>query len=434
CHHLIHYDLPWSLIRIEQRNGRIDRYGQEYQPQFAALVLTSQTDGAKDDTTVAEKLLAKEEEAHRSLGTAEGVTRLYSARKEEDRLVKDLLAGKTVEESIEATSDDDDFLADLIGGVGAQQAQEPKRARVPKLFKDTKSFADEALRFACPDLHIDDDGTMLAFGPPEDLIQRLKDGKVYLPQQAERAVRNYFRPGNLTALRELALRRTAQRVDEQMVTYMRAHAISGPWAAAERVLVCINEDPSCAAVIRHARRLADRLRTPWTAIHIETSRALRLSGDDRDRIADCLRLAQRLGGEAVTMPGPDVAIGIVEYAQANNFTHIIIAKSRRSRWSEWLRGSVTHRLIRLAGDISVHVIAKQKEQTEPLSEKVERRARKRATFDTPAYAGTILIVAIALVIGLVLKQYLAISNVALVFLTAVLASAVTYGLWPSLFA
>ena len=135
CHHLIHYDLPWSLIRIEQRNGRIDRYGQEYQPQFAALVLTSQTDGAKDDTTVAEKLLAKEEEAHRSLGTAEGVTRLYSARKEEDRLVQDLLAGKTVEESFEATSDDDDFLADLIGGVGAQQAQEPKRARDPKLFR-----------------------------------------------------------------------------------------------------------------------------------------------------------------------------------------------------------------------------------------------------------------------------------------------------------
>ena len=174
CHHLIHYDLPWSLIRIEQRNGRIDRYGQEYQPQFAALVLTSQTDGAKDDTTVAEKLLAKEEEAHRSLGTAEGVTRLYSARKEEDRLVQDLLAGKTVEESIEATSDDDDFLADLIGGVGAQQAQEPKRARDPKLFKDTERFAREALRFACPDLHVDDDGAMLAFAPPEDLIQRLK--------------------------------------------------------------------------------------------------------------------------------------------------------------------------------------------------------------------------------------------------------------------
>src|SRR5271170_3072669 len=94
---------------------------------------------------------------------------------------------------------------------------------------------------------------------PEDLIQRLKEGKVYVPTQAERAVRHYFQPGNLTALRELALRRTAQRVDDQMVDYMRAHAIAGPWAAGERVLVCVNEDPSCAEVVRYTRRLADRL-------------------------------------------------------------------------------------------------------------------------------------------------------------------------------
>src|SRR5271170_4930237 len=101
---------------------------------------------------------------------------------------------------------------------------------------------------------------------PEDLIQRLKEGKVYVPQQAERAVRHYFLPGNLTALRELALRRTAQSVDEQMVNYMRAHAIQGPWEAGERVLVCISENPSGAAVVRYARRLADRLRAPFTAI------------------------------------------------------------------------------------------------------------------------------------------------------------------------
>ena len=107
---------------------------------------------------------------------------------------------------------------------------------------------------------------------PEDLIQRLKEGKVYVPHQAERAVRHYFQPGNLTALRELALRRTAQRVDAQMVDYMRAHAIAGPWAAGERVLVGVNEDPGCLAMVRYARRLADRLRAPWTAIHIETSR------------------------------------------------------------------------------------------------------------------------------------------------------------------
>src|SRR5271156_3329772 len=102
---------------------------------------------------------------------------------------------------------------------------------------------------------------------PEDLLQRLKEGKVYVPAQAERAAQNYFMPGNLTALRELALRRTAQRVDEQMVDYMRAHAIQGPWEASERVLVCVSERPGAAALVRYARRLADRLRASWSAIY-----------------------------------------------------------------------------------------------------------------------------------------------------------------------
>ena len=112
---------------------------------------------------------------------------------------------------------------------------------------------------------------------PEDLIQRLKEGKVYMPAQAEQAIRNYFVPGNLTALRELALRRTAQRVDEQMVDYMRAHAIAGPWEASERVLVCVSENPCSKSLVRYARRLADRLHASWTAIHIETTHSHRLS-------------------------------------------------------------------------------------------------------------------------------------------------------------
>jgi two-component system sensor histidine kinase KdpD len=269
---------------------------------------------------------------------------------------------------------------------------------------------------------------------PEDLIQRLEEGKIYVPHQAERAIRNYFRPGNLTALRELALRRTAQRVDEQMVTYMRAHAIPGPWAASERVLVCVSENPNCAALVRHARRFADRLRAPWTALHLETARTHRLSEREKDRIADCLRLAQHLGGEAVTVPGPDVAAGIVEYAQTNNFTHIVIAKSRRPRWSEWLRGSVTHQLIRRAGDIGVHVIADEKEQAETAVERVEIAVPGPFALDPDTYGGAFGMVVAALGVGVVLQKFLGISNIALVFLTAVLVSAVTYGLWPSLFA
>src|SRR6202035_5133783 len=103
---------------------------------------------------------------------------------------------------------------------------------------------------------------------PEDLIKRLQEGKVYLPQQAERAVRHYFSPGNLTALRELALRRTAQRVDDQLLLHMRAHAITGRWDAGDRVLVCVSEASNTGALIRYTRRIADRLHAPWTAIYV----------------------------------------------------------------------------------------------------------------------------------------------------------------------
>ena len=119
---------------------------------------------------------------------------------------------------------------------------------------------------------------------PDDLIQRLKDGKVYVPEQAERAVRHYFAPGNLTALRELALRRTAQRVDDQMVDYMRAHAIAGPWAAGERVLVCVQGGPRATATVRHARRLADQLRAPWTALNVETAGAGKPGPAEQDSV------------------------------------------------------------------------------------------------------------------------------------------------------
>ncbi|QBI56470.1 DEAD/DEAH box helicase [Streptomonospora litoralis] len=173
CHHLVHYDLPWSLIRIEQRNGRIDRYGQQHNPRFKALVLTSATEGAYDDTTVSEKLLAREEQAHRSMGSAEAVAGEYTAKKEEDRLVHDLLSGKTVEESLESAADDP--MADFFGGdVGVpEHAAAPEPAPVPRLFDSTEAFVRTALDTVCPELHVDDDGKLLAFEPPKDLANRL---------------------------------------------------------------------------------------------------------------------------------------------------------------------------------------------------------------------------------------------------------------------
>jgi two-component system sensor histidine kinase KdpD len=267
---------------------------------------------------------------------------------------------------------------------------------------------------------------------PADLIQRLHEGKVYVPHQAQRAVQHYFKPGNLTALRELALRRTAQRVDEQMLSYMRQHAIRGPWAAGERVLVCVSEDPSCAGLVRYAKRLADRLHAPWTAVYVESARYQRLNESERDRIADCLRLAETLGAQSITIPGARIADEVVSYAEANNFTHIVIGKSERPRWFEVLHGSVVHDLVRRAGGISVHVIAGEGESAPPGAAIATREASQG--LDLRPYAVTAGIIAVALAIGLGLKQVVSVQNITLVFLTGILVSAIRFGLLPSLFA
>src|SRR5262249_33836698 len=211
---------------------------------------------------------------------------------------------------------------------------------------------------------------------PSDLIERLQKGQVYVPQRAERALEHYFSPANLTALRELALRRTADRVDEQLLTQMRAGAIPGPWAAGERILVCVSEDSRAAGLVRYAKRLADRLHGPWTALYLEGRRSLQYSEEERDRIADTLRLAESLGGEAVTIPSAErkIADDVISYAESHNATHIIIGKSSRSRWFEIMHGSVVHELVRRSGNISVHVIAGDTVDGEPIAKKALRTA------------------------------------------------------------
>ncbi len=267
---------------------------------------------------------------------------------------------------------------------------------------------------------------------PDDLIQRLKDGKVYVPAQAQRAVRNYFLPGNLTALRELALRRTAQRVDNQMVDYMRSHAIEGPWPAGERVMVCIQGGRKATATVRHAKRLADQLRAPWTAINVETTRSSRATASDQGSAVEALRLAQQLGAEPVLIPGQDVAASVIDYARANNVTHLIVGKSDRPWWLQWLLGSITQRLINRAGGINIHVIDVPAERQQ--AEAVASKADAAQKFDASPFVVTTVLVALAIPIGMGLHQLLGITNVALVFLTAILIGAVLHGLGPSLFA
>ncbi len=271
---------------------------------------------------------------------------------------------------------------------------------------------------------------------PDDLIQRLKEGKVYFPQQAERALEHYFSPSNLTALRELALRRTADRVDEQLLAEMQSHAIAGPWAAGERILVCISEDPRAAGLVRYAKRLSDRLHATFTALAVETRQSLRLTEEQRDRIADTLRLAEVLGGEAITIPGGDrsIADDVIDYARAHNATQVIIGKTSRSRWFEILHGSVVHDLVRRSGNISVHVIAGDDIVGEPISKKTVSTSEEAMPFDPRPYAIALVAVAVGLGVGKAIQPWFGIENVDLVFLTAIVGVAVRCGLWPSIFA
>ncbi|KAI93370.1 histidine kinase [Rhodomicrobium udaipurense JA643] len=270
---------------------------------------------------------------------------------------------------------------------------------------------------------------------PDELIQRLREGKVYVPEQAKRALQHYFSPGNLTALRELALRRTAQRVDEQLLTHMKAHAIEGPWAAGDRVLVCISEDPRSAGLVRYTKRLADRLRAPWTALYIETLRSQDLSIAERDRIADTLRLAERLGGLAATLPGRGrVADDVMDFARSNNVTQIVIGKSERSRWFEALYGSVVHDLVRRSANISVHVIAGDALNKETIPRKTVRTVSTSRDTDPLGYVAAIVTTAGAVIAAHVAQPYVGGETIPLMFLMGVLSIAYYFGLGASLFA
>ena len=271
---------------------------------------------------------------------------------------------------------------------------------------------------------------------PDDLIRRLNDGKVYGEVQARRALAHYFSAGNLTALRELALRRTAERVDAQLLTHMRAHAISGPWAAGERVLVCVGADRNAPSLVRYAKRLADRLHAPWTALVVEGRRTEGLSAEDQGRMSETLRLAERLGGESAVIPGGArrMADDVAAYATERNVTHIVIGKTGRSRLSELFAGSLMQDLVRQTGNISLHVIAGEaaEEVGEAGASKAVRAAVAHAPFRARPYAVAVLAAGIALGVGVLVRPIAGVENVDLVFLTAVVAIAAAYGRAPSL--
>ena len=263
--------------------------------------------------------------------------------------------------------------------------------------------------------------------PPDELIKRLQDGKVYVPDQAQRAIEKFFRKGNLTALRELAMRRAAERIDDQMRAYMRTSAISGPWPASERLLVCISPGTLGERLIRTARRLADELKAEWFAVYVETPDQARLPQQQRDQVAKSLRLAEQLGARTRTLPGDSVVDTILAYAHRHNVTKIMAGKSVSSRWIEFLRGSVVDRLIRKSGDIDVYVISNE---TEPQTRQIVEGWRPHRPLGR--YALGLLLVLAASGLSALVAPYIHPANLIIIYLLSVVLAAVYLGRGPSI--
>ncbi len=263
--------------------------------------------------------------------------------------------------------------------------------------------------------------------PPDELLVRLQEGKVYVPEQAKRAIQKFFRKGNLSALREMSLRRAAERVDDQMRAYMRTRAIPGPWPAGERLLVCISPSPLAEKLVRTTRRLADELNAEWFAVYVEVASKPELNPANRERVGKTLQLAEELGARTRTLTGRSFPETVLAYARKHNVTKIVIGKPVRPRWREWIGGSVVDQLIYASGDIDVYVISAQVEAKQPVVPEEWRPHRPLGR-----YLLAVGMVALATLLGSAVHQKLEPANLVMLYLAATVIAAIFLGLGPSL--
>jgi two-component system sensor histidine kinase KdpD len=264
--------------------------------------------------------------------------------------------------------------------------------------------------------------------PPEELLDRLAEGKVYVPDQAARALHHFFQRGNLLALRELALRRTAERVDADVIAYRRQHGIETPWPTRERIVVCVGPSPGSERLIRATRRMAEGLHAPWTAAHVDVIGAAPLGDRDRERLEAHLRLVEAMGGEVVRLRGHGVADALLAYAKDHNVTRIVAGKPTHSRWRDRVRGSLLDALIRGSGPIEVHVIA-------PIDERAPPPAPPPAAEAPPLlpYVWAVTAIAVVTAVGLALFDYMTIADITMLYLIGIMIASLL-GRGPALVA
>ncbi|MET3614148.1 two-component system sensor histidine kinase KdpD [Rhizobium aquaticum] len=274
------------------------------------------------------------------------------------------------------------------------------------------------------------DEMLLVDLPPAELIERLKEGKVYLPESANRAVDRFFRIGNLTALRELALRRTADRVDDQIVDYLKQNAIEGPWASGERLIVCVGADPLSEIVVRAAGRLASGLNAPWVAVHVERTDRERDDAAAVRQLEKVLRLAEELGGEVKRIAGNDYVEEILKFAASEHATQIVIGSGPKRGWAFWRRQSLQDALTARVSGLALHVVTSDKA---PEPRKKPRKQLDLASLRMNVVIGVGAVVAASLV-GEIIDRFIHLPNLSIIFLMGVLVAAIYGGLTSALLA
>lgn len=263
--------------------------------------------------------------------------------------------------------------------------------------------------------------------PPEELLQRLQEGKVYIPEQAAEAMRKFFQEGNLIALREVSLRRAANRVDEQMRAYMQTYAIPGPWPAAERLLVCVSGSPFSERLIRTTRRLAEEMKAEWFALYVEAPSQDKLTRENRERVWRDLRLAESLGAKVGTVTADSIAEAVVQFARKNNITKVIVGRPIRPWWRELLRGPVVDQIIRQGTTIDVYVVG-----AAPQDKKTEALRTAKPAQPWRAYAVSLALVLATTLVNEIVQLFLSPTNLVMLYLLAVVLAAVRLGYRPAI--
>ncbi|HXA40972.1 MAG TPA: sensor histidine kinase KdpD [Phenylobacterium sp.] len=264
---------------------------------------------------------------------------------------------------------------------------------------------------------------------PDELRQRLNEGKVYLPETARTAAVNFFKPENLTALRELALRRTAQTVDDQLLTAMRQRGVEGPWAAGERILVLIGPDAMAQSLVRAGRRLSDMMMdAPWTVAYVERPNKPSPDAAGAAKINAAIKLAEQLGGANVVLTGDDLVGSLLDYARQNNVTQIVVGKSGPSRWRALFGLALIPALAEQVTGAALHIIT---EKAQPEPEPEAKPAERPSLLAWRGHLISIALVAVAGGLAGLVDQFSQGANLAMIFLVSVLISGLAFGLWPA---